>query len=514
MEVLKNLSKHITRTAVVSEGLSYRYKDVLSRAQHTAEALQELQGAPSNGLRGDAVGPRFAIMAPPGPHYVAATWASWLSGGVAVPLCLTHPPGELKYVLQDANVRAVLTTDEHMSRMAPLAKEAGAKILRVSDSSEQPSREQDAIDALKPEQGALVVYTSGTTGRPKGALHTYAGLTAHINALVTSWEWRASDRILHCLPLHHVHGIINALHCAHAVGATVEFSPKFSPTAVWDVLMREDDPITVFMGVPTMYSHLLSVYDDMSLEQQKAAQGAAKRLRLTVSGSAACPLPIMQRWHALSGQWLLERYGMTETNMILSNPYHGERRAGSVGLPLPGVEVQILPEEGTESSASTGTAEHIGELQVRGPGLFKMYLNKPEATAEAFDSEGWFRTGDIASLEGDPPYWRIVGRASVDIIKSGGYKISAPQVEDAILAHPDVAECAVMGAPDEAQGERVAAVIACKNTQITLKQLREWLKDKLPEYQLPSRLEIVETIPRNAMGKVNKKELRRQYFGA
>ncbi|CAL5220071.1 g2022 [Coccomyxa viridis] len=514
MEVLRSVSKHLARTAVVADGKSYRYKDILGRAQQTAETVRAFLSSNTNGTRGSPVGPCFAIMAPPGPQYVAATWASWLTGGVAVPLCLTHPAGELQYVLEDAKVSAVLTTHEHVATVTPLADKAGAKVLRIAESSQDAHEAQDLSSGLKPEQGALVVYTSGTTGRPKGALHTHSSLGAQIHALVTSWEWQPEDQILHCLPLHHVHGIINALYCAHAVGATVEFQPKFSPKAVWTALTREDDPVTVFMGVPTMYSHLLSFYDDMRSEDQEVARRATQRLRLTVSGSAACPLPIMQRWHALSGQWLLERYGMTETNMILSNPYSGERRAGFVGLPLPDVQVKAVPEDRAEASHDSGSQSETGELCVKGPNVFKEYLNKPEATAKAFDSEGWFRTGDIASLEGDPPYWRIVGRASVDIIKSRGYKISAPQIEDVILAHPGIAECAVMGAPDEALGEAVAAVIACKSKQVSLEELREWLAGKLPEYQLPSRMEVVENIPRNAMGKVNKKQLRKDFFGA
>ncbi|KAK9908661.1 hypothetical protein WJX75_001158 [Coccomyxa subellipsoidea] len=516
MEIVKGARAFLVRAAIATGGCTYSYGDLLGGSQRLARVIAEAAESGGSGS------PRVAIMAAPGRQYVEGTWGTWLAKGTAVPLCMSHPAGDIQYVLEDAKASVVLTTPDLADRMKPLTTATGAHLHVIGPESDDslPQGLEESTADWSNKDDALIVYTSGTTGRPKGALHTHGNLSAQISALVTSWEWGENDRILHTLPLHHVHGIINALHCAHAAGAAVEFLPKFSPGEVWETLMREEDPITVFMGVPTMYSYLLTHYASMAPHQQAAARKAAARLRLTVSGSAACPLPVMHRWHELSGQWLLERYGMTETNMMLSNPYRGERRPGSVGLPLPGVEVRAVSED-TEQPTESGMAvpsecpnavEGPGELRARGHNIFKEYINKPEATAEAFDEDGWFRTGDTAVLEGTPPYWRILGRTSVDIIKSGGYKISALAVENALLTHERIRECAVLGLPDNSLGEAIAAVVACQDRPVTLEELQEWLSDRLPPYQIPRELKVVDSIPRNAMGKINKKELRRTLF--
>ncbi|BDA41221.1 Malonate-CoA ligase ACSF3, mitochondrial [Coccomyxa sp. Obi] len=515
MEIFRRTKQFLDRAAVAAGGCSYSYGDILRGSHGLAKVITDAIGSGSNS-------PRIAVMTPPGREYVEATWGAWLAKGTPVPLCTSHPAGELQYVLEDAQAKMLLTSPRLAEQMEPIAKAAGVHVHIMGQASTDESFPQDiyeSLDVWSPEDDALIVYTSGTTGRPKGALHTHGNLSAQIQALVESWEWSENDRILHALPLHHVHGIINALHCAHAAGAAVEFLPKFSPGEVWKCLMREEDPITVFMGVPTMYSYLLSYYAGMAQCEQAAARAAASRLRLTVSGSAACPLPVMHKWHELSGQWLLERYGMTETNMILSNPYRGERRPGSVGLPLPGVEVRAVTESATNPGANAEQDNNIpsaqegpGELHVRGPNVFKEYINKPDATAQAFDELGWFRTGDTAVFEGTPPHWRILGRTNVDIIKSGGYKISALAIENAILSNSRIRECAVLGLPDESLGEVIAVVVACQNPPVTLIEIQEWLSDKLPPYQVPTRLKILDSIPRNAMGKINKKALRYYEF--
>eukprot|EP00884_Botryococcus_braunii_P022081 jgi/Botrbrau1/8557/Bobra.0359s0021.1 len=272
------------------------------------------------------------------------------------------------------------------------------------------------------------------------------------------------------------------------------------------------------MGVPTMYAILISVYQDMTPEEQREARRAAAALRLTISGSAACPLPIMSAWRHISGQTLLERYGMTETGMIISNPYRGERRGGFVGLPLPGVSVKCVPPVLPEVSDADGdtnsppTLEGSGEIRVKGANLFKEYWNRPDATAESFDEEGYFMTGDTGVLEGEPAYWRILGRTSVDIIKSGGYKISALGIENVLLAIEGIRECAVLGLPHPVMGELVAAVVAFKDQPLTLEQIRSEATAHLPPYQLPRVLKEVDSLPRNAMGKINKKSLLKELF--
>ncbi|KAK9798596.1 hypothetical protein WJX73_006206 [Symbiochloris irregularis] len=490
MDVFRAALQHWSRHALVSEGSVHRYRDLVAGALRTAESIHQVgdQGKPTDRHNG----PRVAIMAPPGRQFTESLWGTWLAGSIAVPLCLTHPPRELQYALEDAQVSTVLASQEHVRTVTPLALEAGCHVHTLPSSAphgadQDRERLESAAQSSCSDRGALIIYTSGTTGRPKGVLHTHGGLAAQTSALRQAWAWAPSDRLLHALPLHHIHGLVVALLTAHTAGACVECLPSFSPKAAWSALQRQQDPVTLFMGVPTMYDYLLNTYDKMDAAGQEAARGAAARLRLTVSGSAACPLPIMQRWQKLAGQTLLERYGMTETGMILSNPMEGERRPGSVGLPLPGVEVRLEEasqaddgETGGDSDPSQGR-----QLLVRGAAVFKEYWNRAEATEEAFDTQGFFMTGDTAAQEGSPAYWRILGRTSVDIINSGGYKISALGIEDVLLGHPGIAECAVLSLPDDSLGESIAAIIAWHPDQEADEDsVLAFAQKQLPRYQV------------------------------
>jgi malonyl-CoA/methylmalonyl-CoA synthetase len=265
--------------------------------------------------------------------------------------------------------------------------------------------------------------------------------------------------------------------------------PRFDARAVWQRMAA--GRLTLFMAVPTIYHKLIGAFDDATPAERDAWSAAARELRLIVSGSAALPVSVLERWREITGHTLLERYGMTEIGMALSNPLHGERRAGSVGTPLPGVEVRLV--------------EGSGEIQVRGPGVFAEYWRRPEATAAAFDG-AWFRTGDIAVLE-DGRY-RLLGRESVDILKTGGHKVSALEIEEVLRTHSDLAEVAVVGIPDPEWGERVAAAVVLREgSTLDLTSLRTWAKERLAPYKVPSRLLVLEQLPRNALGKVTKPEV-------
>ncbi len=345
---------------------------------------------------------------------------------------------------------------------------------------------------------AMILYTSGTTSRPKGVVTTHANIAAQINSLVDAWEWSATDRILLCLPLHHVHGIINVVCCALWSGATCHMLPRFDANAVWDCIAGGG--ITLFMAVPTVYAKLIAAWDAASPERRAELSVACSRLRLMVSGSAALPVSTLQRWKEISGHILLERYGMTEIGMALSNPLRGERVPGSVGTPLPSVKVRLVKSRG--KPALRGTP---GEIEVRGPGVFAEYWGKPDATREAF-RDGWFRTGDTAVVENG--IYRILGRTSIDILKTGGHKVSALEIEEALRQHPAVAECAVVGIPDPEWGERVAAaVVLHEGHALDLHSLRTWARELLTAHKLPSRLLVLDALPRNAMGKVMKPAL-------
>jgi malonyl-CoA/methylmalonyl-CoA synthetase len=327
---------------------------------------------------------------------------------------------------------------------------------------------------------------------------THGNIDFQMNCLVQAWEWKASDRTICILPLHHIHGIINVIGCSLSVGAICEFMPKFNAVEVFNRLVSGE--LTVFMAVPTIYFKLISHWDTLAHSDQKVIYSSLIKFRLMVSGSAALPVSVMEKWHRISGHWLLERYGMTEIAMAISNPFHGERRPGHVGLPLPGVSVRLM-----------GDNEEIkedlepGEIQIKGPNVFQSYWNKPTATQETFTEDGWFKTGDVAHLDGG--YYKILGRSSVDIIKSGGYKLSALEIEEVLRIHPNVEDCGVVGLPDDEWGEVVAAVLVLKNA-LTKEEINTWLRERLPGYKVPRLYHFVDELPRNAMGKVTKNELK------
>lgn len=433
---------------------------------------------------------RVAFLVPPSFAYVVVSRGVWLAGGVAVPLAVSHPPAELEHVIRDSQASIVVGGGRHADALESIAAAAGARFIRTADLIATGAEPGPAVE-LSPDRRAMIIYTSGTTGKPKGAVTTHGNMAAQIGSLVAAWEWTATDTALLVLPLHHVHGIINVLGCALAAGASCEILPQFETEATWDRLSSGE--VTVFSAVPTIYHRLIQSWDAAAPALRRARTEGCRRVRLMMSGSAALPLRTLERWRDITGHTLLERYGMTELGMALSNPLHGVRRPGFVGGPLPGVDVRLVD----------------GEIEVRGPGVFLEYWRRPDETREAF-RDGWFRTGDVAIVE-DGAY-KLLGRRSVDIIKTGGYKVSALEIEDAIRAHPAVADCAVVGIADPEWGERVCAAIELRaGATVTLEELRTSLKDGLAVYKLPRSLLCVGTLPRNAMGKVVKPEVQKLF---
>jgi malonyl-CoA/methylmalonyl-CoA synthetase len=465
-------------------------------------------------------GNRVAFLARPGFDFVRTLVGVWQAGGVAVPLCVSHPPEELRYAVVESDACTVATSgDDFAATLEPIAQCEGRSFFRLEDIAPCPQPNSPAGDlALDAGDAALIIFTSGTTGKPKGVVLTHGNLQAHSEALVEAWGWTPADRILHILPLHHLHGLGNKLLCALWSGASVDFCPS-SPREVWSRLGRaKEDGLTLFMAVPTNYALLLREVERAPPGSELIRAGAegARSLRLMVSGSMALPTPVLERWRALTGHTLLERYGMTELGMALSNPLEGDRVVGAVGRPLPGVEVELRDPTSGEPVAAGD--EQGGELLVRGPGVFREYFGRADETADAFAPGGWFRTGDHASCDVNGVY-RILGRASVDVIKTAGYKISALEVERILLAHEHVDEVAVVGIESEAFGQRVAAVVVASEAphdpgrsreeeeRTLLSLLREDCAGQLAAYKLPTAIKVVTEIPKNPMGKINKKSL-------
>ena len=486
MLLIQRATAHPTRTAIVDDAGEYSYADLLD-ASHRGAALL-LDG------KMDLDEARVAFMVPPGFEYAAILWGIWRAGGVAVPLCLSHPLPEIEYVLEDTEASIVVAHPDFEEQLRPAAKARGLRFVRTTDALAAATSD---LPDINPARRAMMLYTSGTTSRPKGVVTTHANIAAMITALIEAWDWAEEDRILLVLPLHHTHGIVNVLLCALWAGATCEVLPRFDAETVWHRFAEH--PLTLFMAVPTIYARLIAAWDATDAATQQRWSAACEKLRLMVSGSAALPVNVLEKWEQISGHRLLERYGMTEIGMALSNPLHGERRPGFVGLPLPGIEIRLVDEQ---ENVVAGEGQP-GEIQVRGPNVFLEYWQRPDATADAFTTDGWFRTGDLALREGG--YYRILGRNAVDIIKTGGEKVSALEIEEVLRTHPAIRECAVVGIEDAAWGERVCAAVICTaDAALTLDTLRAWAKERLAPYKVPTRLLMLEALPRNVMGKVTK----------
>ncbi|XP_056845319.1 malonate--CoA ligase isoform X3 [Raphanus sativus] len=514
MEVFKAAfsegSRASDRIAIKADGKSYSYGQLTSSALtisklfHNDDTKNGGESGKYEGF-GSLQGARVGIVAKPSAEFVAGVLGTWFSGGVAVPLALSYPEAELLYVMNNSDISVLLSTEDHSETMKTIAAKSDARFHLippvVNSASETVTRNQFQDDSFEgdgellvcADDPALIVYTSGTTGKPKGVVHTHKSINSQVRMLTEAWEYTSADHFLHCLPLHHVHGLFNALFAPLYARSSVEFLPKFSVSGIWRRWResyplndeKTDDAITVFTGVPTMYSRLIQGYETMDQETKESSAFAVQKLRLMMSGSSALPRPVMNQWESITGHRLLERYGMTEFVMAISNPLRGARKAGTVGKPLPGVEAKIEQDE--------NDTDGVGEICIKSPSLFKEYWNLPQVTKESFTEDGYFKTGDAGRVDEDGHYV-ILGRTSADIMKVGGYKLSALEIESTLLEHPTVAECCVLGLPDKDYGEAVTAIIVAEcgakrkreeesKPVLTLEELCGWAKDKLAPYK-------------------------------
>ncbi len=487
-DLIARAQQHSERAAIVDSGGSYTYAQLLEASSRVAATLLDGQK--------DLREQRVAFLVTPGFPWVAVQWGIWRAGGIAVPLPLGTPWSELAYYVEDTQASTLICDDANEPTVEP-AKASGK--IRVVPCSVALTSGVAALPAVANPRRSMILYTSGTTSKPKGVVTTHTNIAAQIASLAAAWEWTTDDRIVLCLPLHHVHGIINVVSCALWSGAVCEMLPRFDADAIWARIASGE--LTLFMAVPTIYVRLIAAWEKASAEDRKRWSEGAARLRLMVSGSAALPVSTLERWREITGHVLLERYGMTEIGMALSNAYRAERVPGSVGRPLPGVAVRLVDEGGYEVWPGTP-----GEIEVMGGNVFVEYWGKPDATRDAF-RDGWFRTGDTAVIEGG--VYRILGRSNVDILKTGGHKVSALEVEELLREHPAIAECAVVGIADPEWGERICAAVVTRNGgTLVLEELRVWAKERTAAHKVPTRLLLLEALPRNAMGKVTKPAIR------
>ena len=452
-------------------------------------------------------GDRVAVQLPKCLPFIYFHLATLQIGAVFLPLNPAYPTAELRYFLADSAARLLIAAAADQAKLDPLTEslpdhqktiyiskpqEAGEKWL------EDRSARRDYPLPADRDQKAMMLYTSGTTSRPKGAQITHGNLTANIASLHQAWGWRADDVLLHALPVFHVHGLVVALHGALHAGATAILCPAFDARATLVQLCSRR--FSVFMGVPTMHRRLY--------QQAAGRRIDLSHMRLMTSGSDRLPDDLFFGYQETFNVTLLERYGMTETGMNLSNPLHGERRVGAVGLPLPGVSARIVDPE-TEAPLPDG---EIGEVQIKGAHVFKGYWRQPVKTADAFSADGWLRTGDLGLREPDG-YYTLKGRAK-DLIISGGLNVYPPEVELTLMEHPAVAACAVIGCPDDEWGETVvAAIIRRAGEPADAAGISAFCRERLAAYKLPRRVVFVDELPSNALGKVQKAKLRKRLCG-
>lgn len=420
---------------------------------------------------------RVAILAAPTAETVLAVTGCLIAGVPFVPVPADVGAAERRHMLTDSGAQAWLGAAPDETGGLPHIP------VRLH------ARSWHRYPEPSPDATAMIIYTSGTTGLPKGVVLSRRAIAADLDALAEAWQWTADDVLVHGLPLFHVHGLVLGLLGSLRVGNRVIHTGK--PTPEGYAAARTDFGGTLFFGVPTVWSRVGA---------DEAAARALGPARLLVSGSAPLPVPVFDRLAALTGHQPVERYGASESLITISTRADGERRPGWVGLPLAGVQTRVLDDDG---GAVPHDGETVGKLHVRGPMMFDGYLNRPDATAEAFDTDGWYRTGDVAVIDGGGMH-RIVGRESVDLIKSGGYRIGAGEIETVLLGHPGVQEAAVVGVPDADLGQRIVAYIVGSAGG---DELIDYVAQQLSVHKRPREVRVVDALPRNAMGKVLKKQL-------
>lgn len=494
------LGSELTRVAFRCGGHALTRGELDARSRRFAAALR---------AAGFAHGDRLASLLPTGLDLVVALLGAYRLGVVFVPINTRYREAEVAHILSDSGARGVLVErDSAQDRLLGGLRSQGGPcppLLHVDPGSATrgasglPGADShaplDGAPAVGDEDLALLIYTSGTTGRSKGVELPFRAIVSNIDSLTALWRWTADDELVLALPLFHVHGLAIGVHGTLIRGCRAVLHERFEPRAVAEAI---EDGGTIFMGVPTMYALLAR-----EMDADPVIAGRLSRARLLTSGSAALSPALFERFERDTGHRILERYGMSETMLTLSNPYEGERRRGSVGLPVPGCEVRVV-----DDALQDVAPGEVGQIVVRGPCLMRGYWRLPEKTAETF-RDGWFVTGDAATIAPDG-YVSIVGRRSVDIIKSGGFKVSAREIEDVLDRDARVLEVAVVGLPDEVWGERIAAFVVssgCDPEQLA-GDLMALSGAELADYKRVREVRVVEALPRNALGKVQKHLLR------
>lgn len=485
-----SLLDRATATAIEFEGHSWTYADLDRRSAAVAAALQR---------SGIGAGDRILIGLPNSPELVVAILAALRTGAAVVPLNPLATADEVAYVASDSEAKVAWVTELHATALRAAAIPSLERIATSLEEQHAPTSNV-AVAAHAP---ALIVYTSGTTGRPKGVVLSHGALGTNLTTVADAWGWSAADRLLLTLPCFHMHGLGLGILASLAVGSAILLRRRFDVAVVLDDLV--ESRATMFFGVPTMYNRIVA------LPEEERSDRSHPSLRLWVSGSAPLSAATFERFRERFGAEILERYGMTECGFVLSAQLQGPRRPGAVGVPLPGVDVRLIDPE----SADRGEIHEVesgtpGEILIGGSSLFTGYWQQPEATA-AVMLDRCLRSGDLARRDADGQF-RIIGRLSVDILKTRGFKVGAGEIEDCLLRHPAVAEVAVVGVPDADQGQRIVAAVTLRaGVHATEQEIRDHARRHLAPHKVPARVEFLDEIPRTGPGKFKKVELIRRF---
>ncbi len=471
------------RTCLLFEGDEWSYGRLLERAEGFAAAL---------GRQGIVKGERVALFLGNSPDFLAAYLGTHLAGAVIVPVNTAYKRTELRHIFDDAVICLCLTDGERRPELERVRESLPEleTVVEVGEGMDKFLAGAGPYKRVLPQGDDLanIAYTSGTTGRSKGAMLLHRNLVANVAAVCEAWRWEQRDRLLLTLPLFHTHGLTVGAHGTFFTGASAELHRRFDADAVYNALLVGET--TMFFGVPTMYTRLL--------REARSRDERPGPLRLYVAGSAPLSPAAFAEFEELFGERILERYGMTETGMNLTNPYDGERRPGTVGGPFPGQEARVAGVKSREVLEP----EEVGEIEVRGAHVFAGYWRRPDATEESLGADGWFRTGDLGSVS-DDGYYTITGRAK-ELIISGGYNVYPREVEEVLESCPGVAEVAVVGLPDEEYGEKVAAAVVRDDPGLEAGKVMDFCRDDLAGYKRPREVVFVDELPRNALGKVQK----------
>ncbi|CAG9313250.1 unnamed protein product [Blepharisma stoltei] len=480
MELIIRAANFSAKNAVFCRQRTFTYGDLLAHAELVRNKLLSLSAYMK--------GKRVVVLTPHSYEYLPCQWGIWKAGGVVVPINIKQPPLEWKHIIEDCRPTFILCHGSLLSRLETVIEKNGVKIIPVGDFQTLEEKIEIKDVNMDNETDAMILYTAGITGKPKGAVHTHRSLTFQVKTLSNNWGWNENDNCIELMPLYHYHGVSSLLSALWA-GASVTFHYNFDVWNLWQDIKKETN-LTVLSAPTSVYTKLLYNWNYMYKTDKQEIIDSCRRFRLMITGSCGMPETMSNYWEEATKHALINQYGTAETGMVLSNLANETQTPGCVGKPLTQIETEI----------------YRNELKVKTPGMFKEYFNNPESTKQAFDNDGWFKTGDLAEIDPRLGNYRITGKLNSDAIRFSGYTISAREIETELKGFPGIEDVAAVGVPSYEHGEIIGVAIKSQK-KITLKDVQIWCKTRMASYKLPRVLQQLDQFPLHSSGKINKNEL-------